>query len=88
MIDSEKKIEKLIKNLLDEMEISPGLSLKKEVDVKSGAGDFQKKTEQRVYSIQDSVDDLRLCMKYLLFDLDATRRENTYYKRLLENKDI
>ena len=34
-----------------------------------------------------SLEDLRLCIKYLLFDLDATRRENVYLKKLFENRD-
>ncbi len=36
---------------------------------------------------EGSLDDLRLCIKYLLFDLDATHRENVYLKKLLENKE-
>jgi hypothetical protein len=35
---------------------------------------------------QGCLDELRLCLKYLLFDLDATHRENAYLKRLL-NKE-
>ena len=34
--------------------------------------------------IQESLDFLRLWIKYLLFDLEATRRENQYLRKMLE----
>jgi hypothetical protein len=34
--------------------------------------------------VQDALSQLRLDMKYLLFDLEATRRERDEYKRQLE----
>ncbi|MFQ5430455.1 MAG: hypothetical protein ACE5E1_09120 [Phycisphaerae bacterium] len=52
-----------------------------------------KKTKQRhdklketVGNLQDSIDYLRLSIKYLLFDLEATRRENNYLRKILEEK--
>ena len=35
-------------------------------------------------SLHESIDFLRLSIKYLLFDLEATRRENTYLRKMLE----
>ncbi len=35
-------------------------------------------------SLQESIDFLRLSIKYLLFDLEATRRENGYLRKMLE----
>lgn len=37
-----------------------------------------------VRSLQDSLDFLRLSIKYLMFDLEATRRENAYLRKMLE----
>ena len=34
----------------------------------------------------DSINQLRLQVKYLLFDLEATRRENRYLRQILENR--
>ena len=34
--------------------------------------------------LQESLDYLRLSVKYLVFDLEATRRENAYLRRLIE----
>ena len=39
--------------------------------------------------LQESLDHLRLSVKYLVFDLEATRRENGYLRKLIEqaNRD-
>lgn len=34
--------------------------------------------------IEDSIDFLRISIKYLRFDLESTRRENKYLRKLLE----
>ena len=38
-------------------------------------------------SLQESIDFLRLSIKYILFDLEATRRENQYLRKMLEETD-
>jgi len=43
--------------------------------------------KKSVSSLQDSLDYLRLSIKYLLFDLEATRRENAYLRQMLEDTD-
>ncbi len=35
--------------------------------------------------LNDSLDHLRLSVKYLVFDLEATRRENRYLRQMLED---
>ncbi len=42
--------------------------------------------KQTVGDIQESIDFLRVCIKYLMFDLEATRRENAYLRRMLEQR--
>ena len=37
-----------------------------------------------VGNLQESLDYLRLSIKYLVFDLEATRRENSFLRRMLE----
>jgi len=44
----------------------------------------RKKLEKSINSLQESLDYLRVCIKYQLFDLEATRRENKYLRKLLE----
>jgi hypothetical protein len=45
-----------------------------------------KRLQKSVDNLQESLDYLRICIKYQLFDLEATRRENRYLKKLLEEK--
>ena len=40
-----------------------------------------------VTGLQESLDYLRLSVKYLVFDLEATRRENAYLRRLVEQSN-
>lgn len=44
----------------------------------------QSKIEESVSKLQDSLDYLRLSVKYMVFDLEATRRENVYLRKLVE----
>jgi phage shock protein A len=43
----------------------------------------QEKLKRTVGTLQESLDHLRLSVKYLVFDLEATRRENQYLRKLL-----
>lgn len=45
--------------------------------------DRMKKT---LGELQESLDQLRLTVKYLVFDLEATRRENTYLRKLIDTQ--
>jgi len=47
----------------------------------------RKKLEKSINSLQESLDYLRVCIKYQVFDLEATRRENEYLRKLLEEND-
>ena len=42
--------------------------------------------KKTVNTLHESIDFLRLSIKYLLFDLEATRRENKYLRQMLENR--
>ena len=37
-------------------------------------------------SVDESLDNLRLQVRYLMFDLEATRRENRYLRQMLESR--
>ncbi len=45
--------------------------------------------QSSIGQLQESLDHLRLSVKYLVFDLEATRRENGYLRKLIEqaNRD-
>ncbi len=44
----------------------------------------RQRIQASVGDLQESLDHLRLSIKYLVFDLEATRRENAYLRRLVE----
>ena len=49
----------------------------------------RERIQASVSELQVSLDHLRLTIKYLVFDLEATRRENAYLRQLVEqaNRD-
>jgi len=49
------------------------------------AKENHQKLEQSLSSLQELLDYLRVCIKYQVFDLEATRRENEYLRKLLED---
>lgn len=42
---------------------------------------------QDAKQLQESIDYIRLSIKYVLFDLEATRRENRYLRTMLEQRE-
>jgi len=48
--------------------------------------DRHDRMKQTVADLQESLDYLRLSIKYVLFDLEATRRENAYLRKLLDKQ--
>lgn len=48
--------------------------------------DRHDKLRETVNGLQESLDYLRLSVKYLVFDLEATRRENEYLRRVINDQ--
>jgi len=46
-----------------------------------------EKMKETLGNLQESLDHLRLTVKYLVFDLEATRRENKYLRKLIDSQD-
>jgi regulator of replication initiation timing len=44
-----------------------------------------RQLKETVTSLQESIDFVRLSIKYMLFDLEATRRENDKLRKMLED---
>ena len=53
-------------------------------DATEQVSDRRERIRSSVAELQESLDYLRLSVKYLVFDLEATRRENAYLRRMLE----
>jgi len=43
-----------------------------------------RQLKETVSSLQENIDFVRMSIKYILFDLEATRRENTQLRKLLD----
>jgi hypothetical protein len=59
---------------------------KRLVELAKQAEDNQKQIKQDVDYLSESLDYLRVCIKYLLLDIEATRRENDYLRKLLNDQ--
>lgn len=49
----------------------------------AGGGASGSAMKREMASLEDSLDHVRLAVKYLLFDLEATKRENVVLRELL-----
>lgn len=73
--------------LMNEISTLPEAERRKIETIASAERDrHQKKLRQTVTDLQESLDYLRLSIKYLMFDLEATRRENNYLRDMLEEE--
>ncbi|MBC03271.1 MAG: hypothetical protein CMJ34_08220 [Phycisphaerae bacterium] len=81
----ELTFQRKMQELLNRIKEMPG-----GVDPDDAGQDSSESMERRerikasVSELQESLDYLRLSVKYLVFDLEATRRENAYLRRMLE----
>lgn len=46
-----------------------------------------RQLKETVTSLQESIDFVRLSIKYMLFDLEATRRENQQLRKMLDDEN-
>jgi len=77
----QRKMAELIERIRELPGGSNGQGTNESGDAQSlGSTDLRTSVEE----LQESLDYLRLSVKYLVFDLEATRRENTYLRRLVE----
>lgn len=86
MID-ESNLESKLNELVQEFGDAVDPQHKKLASLAREAQVNRKKLEKSIDSLQESLDYLRVCIKYQLFDLEATRRENAYLRKLLENEN-
>ena len=83
----ESAFEKNLADVLKELHRFPKqCAHKRTVTLRSG-GKHPKLSAPDTEHIQDSLDYLRVSIKYLLFDLEATRRENSDLRRLLSEQE-
>jgi uncharacterized protein YlxW (UPF0749 family) len=84
----EARLEDKLKELVKEFGGMADPQYKKLAKLARQAQDNRKRLQRSVNNLQESLDYLRVCIKYQLFDLEATRRENKYLRKLLDEKDV
>ncbi len=80
----ESSLEKKLQELVAEFGACNDPKFNKLAQLAKQAQDSHNKLKQSVDSLQESLDYLRICIKYQIFDLEATRRENKYLRKLLD----
>lgn len=83
----ETNLEDKLNELVKEFGDAADPSHKKLADLAKQAQANRQKLEKSISSLQESLDYLRVCIKYQVFDLEATRRENEYLRKLLEENN-
>ncbi|MBE0537664.1 MAG: hypothetical protein IH624_18515 [Phycisphaerae bacterium] len=81
----ETVFEQKLSELVSEIGTMPDSQQKKLMTLAKKTRETHKQLKKSVTHLHESLDYLRVSIKYLLFDLEATRRENTYLKKLLED---
>ncbi len=80
----ESVFQKKLAELMGEISTLPKTERDKLTTMASETQARHKKLKKTVNDLQESLDYLRLSIKYLVFDLEATRRENAYLRKMLE----
>ena len=85
-VNKEENIEAKLNELVKEFGPGSDNQHKKISELAQQAQQNHKELESLTF-LQESLDYLRICIKYQLFDLEATRRENAYLRKLLEDRE-
>ena len=70
--------------LMKEISVLPKSDRNKLTEIAQETRARHTKLQETVHNLQESLDYLRLSIKYLVFDLEATRRENTYLRKMID----
>ena len=81
---NEQEFQSKLAELMGEITTLPAAERQKLQQVAIDARERHERLKAKVNSLQESLDYLRLSIKYLVFDLEATRRENGYLRKMLE----
>ena len=83
---NEAGFENKLNELVKEIGSIPAPQRDKLISLAKQTSKSHKQLRKSVSNLQESLDYLRVSIKYLIFDLEATRRENVDLKKLLEDK--
>ena len=81
---TEHEFQSKLAELMGEISTLPAAERQKLQKLADETRQRHERLRQTVSGLQESLDYLRLSIKYLVFDLEATRRENSYLRKILE----
>lgn len=81
---NERNIEERMCRLIEHLQALPTEHRDRLEELCKNESGQRSEIEESVSKLQDSLDYLRLSVKYMVFDLEATRRENVYLRKLVE----
>ena len=81
---NEQEFQSKLAELMGEISTLPATERRSSSSWPTKPAQRHERLRQTVSSLQESLDYLRLSIKYLVFDLEATRRENGYLRKMLE----
>jgi hypothetical protein len=80
----EASFQKKLKELVSQIETLPEGERQRLRAMAEETKSRHEDIKKSVNAMQENIDFLRLWIKYMLFDLEATRRENSYLRKMLE----
>ncbi len=80
----ESTFQKKINALTNEINSLPAKQREKLTGLAEETKLRHEQIKKSVATLKESLDHLRLSTKYLLFDLEATRRENAYLRKMID----
>ena len=80
----ESTFQKKLNDLLTEIGTLPAAERAKLEALATETKERHEQLKKTFSGLNDSLDYLRLSVKYMMFDLEATRRENSYLRKKLE----
>lgn len=81
---SEQDFTSKLTELMSEISALPATEKEKLTKMADQTRQSHERARKTMSSLQDNLDYLRLSIKYLVFDLEATRRENGFLRKMLE----
>lgn len=83
----EAKFENKLNELVKEFGTKNNPQTEKLANLAKQARESHDQLKKSITNLQEVLDYLRVCIKYQAFDLEATRRENKYLKKILEERN-
>ncbi|MEL6740655.1 MAG: hypothetical protein AAFP26_08370 [Planctomycetota bacterium] len=83
---TEKDFQDRLNVLMNKIADLPEADREKLENLADETRDRHGRMKKTIGELQESLDYLRLSVKYLVFDLEATRRENKYLRQLIDTR--